>query len=85
MRKEVREHNIYRWAGNLIAELCAVRLDEPANKLPVQLGNSTGEPSTETIRIDQSIDDFDHARPVTAAGDHVGSLFERGQGVGHGD
>ena len=29
MRKLVREHNVYRWAGNLIAELCAVRL-EPA-------------------------------------------------------
>ena len=23
----VREHNVYRWAGNLIAELCEVRLD----------------------------------------------------------
>jgi trehalose-6-phosphate synthase len=30
MRKLVREHNVYRWAGNLIAELCAVRLDVPA-------------------------------------------------------
>jgi alpha,alpha-trehalose-phosphate synthase [UDP-forming] len=28
MRKLVREHNVYRWAGNLIAELCAVRLDD---------------------------------------------------------
>jgi alpha,alpha-trehalose-phosphate synthase [UDP-forming] len=28
MRKIIREHNIYRWAGNLIAELCEVRLDE---------------------------------------------------------
>jgi alpha,alpha-trehalose-phosphate synthase [UDP-forming] len=27
MRKTVREHNIYRWAANLIAELCEVRLD----------------------------------------------------------
>jgi alpha,alpha-trehalose-phosphate synthase [UDP-forming] len=27
MRKMVREHNVYRWAGNLIAELCEVRLD----------------------------------------------------------
>jgi alpha,alpha-trehalose-phosphate synthase [UDP-forming] len=30
MRKLVREHNVYRWAGTLIAELCAVRLDVPA-------------------------------------------------------
>src|ERR1022692_2161992 len=27
MRKQVREHNVYRWAGNLIGELCEVRLD----------------------------------------------------------
>ncbi|HUM03831.1 MAG TPA: trehalose-6-phosphate synthase [Terriglobales bacterium] len=27
MRKAVKEHNIYRWAASLIAELCEVRLD----------------------------------------------------------
>jgi trehalose-6-phosphate synthase len=27
MRKLLKEHNIYRWAGNLIADLCDVRLD----------------------------------------------------------
>jgi alpha,alpha-trehalose-phosphate synthase [UDP-forming] len=27
MRKAIREHNIYRWAGNLITELCEIRLD----------------------------------------------------------
>jgi len=30
MRSLVREHNVYRWAGSLIAELCAVRLDAAA-------------------------------------------------------
>jgi trehalose-6-phosphate synthase len=29
MRGYVREHNIYRWAGNLIAELASLRVDEP--------------------------------------------------------
>jgi trehalose 6-phosphate synthase len=29
LRKVVREQNIYRWAGNLIGELCEVRLDAP--------------------------------------------------------
>jgi alpha,alpha-trehalose-phosphate synthase [UDP-forming] len=29
MRKLVREHNVYRWAGSLIGELCEVRLDLP--------------------------------------------------------
>jgi alpha,alpha-trehalose-phosphate synthase [UDP-forming] len=30
MRKTVRENNVYRWAGNLIADLCEVRLDQPS-------------------------------------------------------
>jgi trehalose-6-phosphate synthase len=29
LRKAVKEQNIYRWAGNLIAALCGVRLDIP--------------------------------------------------------
>jgi trehalose 6-phosphate synthase len=29
LRKVVKEQNIYRWAGNLVAELCEVRLDIP--------------------------------------------------------
>jgi trehalose 6-phosphate synthase len=29
MRSYVREHNIYRWAGNLVEELAAIRLDAP--------------------------------------------------------
>jgi trehalose 6-phosphate synthase len=27
MRKLIREHNVYRWAGSLIGDLCEVRLD----------------------------------------------------------
>ena len=36
MRKTVREHNVYRWAGSLIAELCELRLDasEENNEKP---------------------------------------------------
>jgi trehalose 6-phosphate synthase len=29
MRRTIKEHNIYRWAGNLVTELCEVRLDAP--------------------------------------------------------
>jgi alpha,alpha-trehalose-phosphate synthase [UDP-forming] len=37
MRKTIRENNIYRWAGNLITELCELRLDaadHPKEKQP---------------------------------------------------
>jgi trehalose-6-phosphate synthase len=30
LRRQVREHNVYRWAGNLIEELAAVRIAAPA-------------------------------------------------------
>ena len=31
LRKVVRDQNIYRWAGNLIGDLCEVRLEAPRN------------------------------------------------------
>jgi trehalose 6-phosphate synthase len=32
MRGYLREHNVYRWAGDLVAELAALRLDRPREK-----------------------------------------------------
>ena len=84
MRRVVREHNIYRWAGSLIGELCEVRLDEAANKLEGQSGYTPAEPSAEPIAVDQSVDDFRHTSPVAATGDQVDTLLKRGYGVGHG-
>jgi trehalose 6-phosphate synthase len=34
MRATVKEHNVYRWAGNLIAELAGVRLETAAPVAP---------------------------------------------------
>jgi trehalose 6-phosphate synthase len=42
MRTVVRERNIYRWAGNLIGELCAVRTEADAPPLLVPDDSSTG-------------------------------------------
>ena len=83
MRKVVREHNIYRWASTLIAELCEVRLDEAANRLESQLGRPVSEQSAQAILVDQSVDNLHHARPVAAAGDYVGTLLEGRYGIGH--
>jgi hypothetical protein len=41
MRKTIREHNIYRWAGNLITELCEVRLDAPEDVQERSRANAT--------------------------------------------
>ena len=40
MRKVIREHNIYRWAGTLVSELCEVRLDT-AEAEPEKVRTST--------------------------------------------
>ena len=32
LRKVVRERNVYRWAGNLLADLCEVRVERPAER-----------------------------------------------------
>jgi len=32
MRRTVREHNVYYWAGSLITELCELRLDVDARR-----------------------------------------------------
>jgi trehalose 6-phosphate synthase len=32
MRQIIKDHNIYRWAGDLITELCEIRLDEPEER-----------------------------------------------------
>jgi len=31
MRRIIKEHNVYRWAGNLISELSEIRIDEAAS------------------------------------------------------
>jgi antitoxin component HigA of HigAB toxin-antitoxin module len=31
-RRAIREHNIYEWAGNLIAKLCELRIENVENE-----------------------------------------------------
>jgi alpha,alpha-trehalose-phosphate synthase [UDP-forming] len=42
MRKQVREHNVYRWAGSLIGDLCEVRLDVAEGGNKFRAGASVG-------------------------------------------
>jgi trehalose-6-phosphate synthase len=42
MRKAVREHNVYRWAGSLIGDLCEVRLDVAESSEAFRAGASVG-------------------------------------------
>src|SRR5258705_4698927 len=42
LRKVVKERNIYRWAGNLIGDVCEVRLDSPP---AVRVGKEAAAPT----------------------------------------
>jgi trehalose 6-phosphate synthase len=42
LRKVVKEQNIYRWAANLIGDLCEVRLDSPT---AVRVANEAAAPT----------------------------------------
>ena len=50
MRAYVREHNIYRWAGNLIGELAALRVEEPLATQPPGPARSEPGRGIEPIR-----------------------------------
>jgi len=39
MRRAIKEHNIYRWAGNLVTELCELRLDGADQAQPKPRGS----------------------------------------------
>jgi hypothetical protein len=51
MRTTVREHNIYRWAGNLIGELCEIRTVET----PPAPTMMTREPAAEEAATVQAV------------------------------
>jgi len=42
LRRQVKEQNIYRWAENLISELCGVRLDLAGEAKPVRPAETVG-------------------------------------------
>jgi trehalose 6-phosphate synthase len=45
MRKLVKEQNIYRWAGNLIADLCSVRIDHARDSNENRMGRAATQSS----------------------------------------
>jgi trehalose-6-phosphate synthase len=51
MRKMVKEHNVYNWAGNLIGHLCELRLETPETKATgVGMGTTPGPGATRSQR-----------------------------------
>ena len=48
MRKNIREHNVFRWAASLLSDLTEIRIDQPAR---VENGTRTEETRTEEAKI----------------------------------
>jgi alpha,alpha-trehalose-phosphate synthase [UDP-forming] len=52
MRRSVREHNVYRWAGNLITDLSEIRIDEAEQEeMPHHAGEESSNSSTSGLTI----------------------------------
>ncbi|HET7185729.1 MAG TPA: trehalose-6-phosphate synthase [Terriglobales bacterium] len=74
MRQVVREHNVYRWAANLIGDLCEVRLDAvaPRKHAAKALAASVAQGVGGEIIVEKLVDDLNHAGAMAAGGDQVG-------------
>ena len=67
MRAVVREQNVYRWAGNLISELCDVRVEMARRKLSdAAAASAAGE-----IIGDHFVYDLPYPRPVRGKSDQM--------------
>ncbi len=67
MRAVVREQNVYRWAGNLIGDLCEVRVETARKKLAsAAAARTAGE-----VVGDQLVYDLPDSRAVRSASDKV--------------
>jgi trehalose 6-phosphate synthase len=67
MRAVVKEQNVYRWAGNLISELCDVRLETTRKKL----ASAAAARTPDEVVGEQLVHDLEHARAVSAASDQM--------------
>jgi trehalose-6-phosphate synthase len=66
MRAVVKQHNVYRWAGNLISELCDVRVDVARKRSATAGGRAASE-----VVGDQFVNHLDHPRAVRAPSDNL--------------
>ncbi len=77
MRQVVRQDNVYRWAGNLIGDLCDVRV--PARKPGrAALAQSTPESVLREICAEKFGDEFHYPGAVGGNGDQIGVPLDLG-------
>jgi alpha,alpha-trehalose-phosphate synthase [UDP-forming] len=75
MRQVVKEHNVYRWAANLIGALCEVRLELAPPRRAAGLAASMSQGTPGQVIIEKLPDQLSDPSPVPGSGDQVGISF----------
>jgi trehalose 6-phosphate synthase len=80
MRQVVRQHNVYRWAANLIGELCDVRLDlaTPPRKPAPALTADVAQGASPEVVFEKLPDQLGDPDSVPGSGDQVGVSLDQG-------
>ncbi len=74
MRQAVEQNNVYRWAGNLIGDLCEVRIPAapPRKRAAAASAEGAAQRVAGEIVLEQLPGHFRHAGPLSGRGDQVG-------------
>ncbi len=72
MRQVVRQHNVYRWAANLIGELCDVRLDLAAPPRKPALAAGVAQGVAPEVVVEKLPDQLRHSGAMSGSGDQIG-------------
>ncbi len=71
MRAVVRQHNVYRWAGNLIGDLCGVRIARPPS---AERGQRPAAAKIDNVIADeQLVYELGNASAMAASSDSIGA------------
>ncbi|MGB9105942.1 MAG: trehalose-6-phosphate synthase [Terriglobales bacterium] len=76
MRQVVRQHNVYRWAANLIGELCDVRLDLAAPPRKPALATGVAQGVAPEVVVEKLPDQLRHSGAMSGSGDQVGVALD---------
>ncbi|MGI9101892.1 MAG: trehalose-6-phosphate synthase [Terriglobales bacterium] len=73
MRRAVEQNNVYRWAGNLISDLCEVRAPAPRRRKPVVavLPEGTAKAIAGEVVVEKLANDLGHSSAMGGGGDQV--------------
>ena len=79
MREVVRQNNVYRWAANLIGELCDVRLDTPVAPRARVISPSSppvAEAAASEVVVEKLPDELGNPGAVAGGSEQIGVALD---------